>query len=59
MIDSLGNTATDIYLTKINDIGEQQWSQTFGGPGNDKAHCVQQTSDGGYIITGEDEERCL
>ena len=56
VINSLGNTATDIYLTKINDIGEQQWSQTFGGPGNDKAHCVQQTTDGGYIITGEDEE---
>ena len=56
VINSLGNAATDIYLIKMNTNGEQQWSQTFGGPGNDKAHCVQQTTDGGYIITGEDEE---
>ena len=56
VINALGNAATDIYLTKMNANGEQQWSQTFGGPGNDKAHCVQQTADGGYIITGEDEE---
>tara|TARA_B100002052_G_scaffold227669_1_gene210061 strand:+ start:904 stop:2241 length:1338 start_codon:yes stop_codon:yes gene_type:complete len=56
VINSLGNATTDIYLAKINANGEQQWSQIFGGPGNDKAHCVQQTTDGGYIITGEDEE---
>ena len=56
VINSLGNSATDIYLAKINANGKQQWSQTFGGPGNDKAHCVKQTTDGGYIITGEDEE---
>tara|TARA_B100002052_G_scaffold152202_1_gene138838 strand:- start:151 stop:1473 length:1323 start_codon:yes stop_codon:yes gene_type:complete len=56
VINSLGNATKDIYLTKITANGEQQWSQTFGGPGNDKAHCIQQTADGGYIITGEDEE---
>ena len=53
VINSLGNATTDIYLAKINANGEQQWSQIFGGPGNDKAHCVQQTTDGGYIITGK------
>ena len=56
VINSLGNAARDIYLLKTDKNGEQQWSQTFGGPGNDKAHCVQQTTDGGYIIIGEDEE---
>ena len=56
VINSLGNAARDIYLLKTDENGEQQWSQTFGGPGNDKAHCVQQTTDGGYIIIGEDEE---
>lgn len=30
-----------------------QWQKTLGGANHDRAHCIQQTIDGGYIIAGE------
>lgn len=46
----LGNS--DVQLIKTNGNGIEQWSQTYGGIGEDVGHSVQQTNDGGYIITG-------
>lgn len=28
------------------------WSKTYGGNGSDRGHCIQQTSDGGYVVSG-------
>ncbi len=46
-------TGYDAYLIKTNASGNMTWSKAFGGTNDDMAESVQQTSDGGYIITGE------
>jgi len=46
-------TGIDIWLIKTDANGDKIWERTFGGEGYDYAHSVQQTSDGGYIISGE------
>jgi hypothetical protein len=50
---SFGAGAQDVYLIKNNSLGDTQWTRTYGGSGNDKAHRVEATVDGGYVVTAE------
>ncbi|MBU0520597.1 hypothetical protein KJ564_16830, partial [bacterium] len=42
----------DFLLIKTDENGDQLWSRTLGGRLNDIARCIQQTTDGGFIIAG-------
>ncbi|RJP82578.1 MAG: T9SS C-terminal target domain-containing protein [Candidatus Zixiibacteriota bacterium] len=49
---SVGADASDIYLIKIDSVGNPVWERTYGGPLLDQGRSVQQTYHGWYIITG-------
>ena len=42
----------EIYIVKTDTQGYEEWSKTFAGLESAKAHSVQQTTDGGFILGG-------
>ncbi|MEW6201153.1 MAG: hypothetical protein AB1546_04205, partial [bacterium] len=52
---SFGIGGYDYWVLKLDSLGDQQWSKTFGGMRLDYARAISQTSDGGYIVLGSTE----
>ena len=52
IFDSSFNLEGDVFLVKTNGNGDSLWTKTYGGTENELGRSIQQTNDGGYIITG-------
>lgn len=47
-----GNYRTDVWVVRLDSLGNLVWEKCFGGSGYDYANCVIQNSDGNYVIAG-------
>jgi len=51
--ESFGVGRRDVWVLKLSSSGNVEWERAYGHSGDDWAHSIQQTSDGGYIIAGK------
>lgn len=47
-----GNGAKDIFLIKVNAIGEMVWSKIIGGTGDEVLTAIKESDDGGLVLLG-------
>jgi len=47
-----GAGSNDFWVIKCDSAGGIQWQKTYGGSADDGGQCIQQTSDGGYVVAG-------
>lgn len=50
--NSYGSGNNDCYLIKTNQSGDTTWTKTYGGIGNESAYGIVQTTDSGFLISG-------
>ncbi|MBU0763246.1 MAG: hypothetical protein KJ607_00260, partial [Bacteroidetes bacterium] len=50
---SFGAGGSDVYLIRTDAVGDTLWTKAYGGASTDIGYSVQQTSDGGFVVTGE------
>jgi len=53
--ESFGAGSWDAWLIKVDEYGNMEWNQTYGGTNRDPARHLVHTCDGGYAISGYTE----
>jgi hypothetical protein len=53
--DSMGAGGMDIYLIRMDALGELIWERTYGGPQDEYGWSMTRTVDGGYVLGGQTE----
>ena len=51
-VSGTNHGSDDYWIVKLDDLGTIVWNKLLGGSGTDNASYIQQTADGGYIISG-------
>lgn len=51
--DSFGAGNYDVWVLRTDSFGDTLWARTYGGSAREDGYGVQQTSDGGFIFTGD------
>jgi len=51
-----GNVDTDVWILKLAPDGTMEWDKTYGGNDPDLAYFLQQTSDGGIVVAGQNDK---
>ena len=49
---SFGMGGSDVLVMKLDSVGQVVWQKAYGGKGEEEAHLVKQTQDGGFIVVG-------
>ncbi len=49
---SVGAGGKDAYLVRVDEDGQELWSQTYGGDRDDRSFAVRQATDGGFVLAG-------
>lgn len=51
--DSFGAVDDDLWVVKLDSLGNITWEKRYGATGLESDHDIKQTADGGYIISAE------
>lgn len=49
---SFGSGMQDLWLIKTDMYGDTLWTKTVGGSSNDAGHCVIETDEGDFLVSG-------